>query len=1487
MDNIAQLGIKVDSSSIKQATNELSKLTTQSGKTEQSTKAVTAGFVNLKNIIASYVSIQLGKEIINIADSMNLLNARLKLATASTAEYTSQQTALLNISKQSYTGISDTITLFTKLNPALKQVGATTEQVNSVVASFTKGLQLGGSSAAEASSAILQFSQAMGSGVLRGEEFNAISEASPKLMSYLAKGLGVAQGELRKMAENGELTATRVSNALLKVKTDIDRDFATLPVTVGKALTNLKTDLSLAINEIDTATGASQSLANGIVTMSTNIGNMAKSIIQFYTESKTFIDEHNFALKQTSGILLGLGTAYAVFTVGGAVIRGIQATTVAVYGLRTAMLALESSVPVIGWIAALAGVAVGAYVVAASEIESANLSLSGNVSELDANLQKLYKTREEITNDKFMLDSTQAERKKVIDAQIEAILNQKNAILELTSAKSEYDNSVIPKQEDSFMGQFTAEKVQEIGLITETIKRNQKEITKLSGSDYEKFKLDLADKIEKLKKAGATEEEINKARIDSFKEFNDKQNKEQEKQNGELEKANKKLEETQKARAEIAQIGMSSYDKSISDITAKTIEWVKAGFSKNEVLSAEIKLRNELNSQTILENIQTELSYYEKKLQLQKDSLDKELDLKAIQYAQTVLNIENSDKTIEQKQKLISLEMELYDATVERLKADNNAEFQDTIKSFQEDSLVRQIELNNAIFDFGAGFKSSNSEIMEVSKSLAAMNDASLKSKKAETELNKKYTTEFTKYAGDVEKTKELEQQYTKDTDLLNKQAISNQILGYANLSGAISGMFQQGSKEAATFQAAQTVLALVEGTRAILTAGTGDPYTAIPRMAAMAIMVKSLLGNIGVSLGIGGSSTTTGDSFSMQKANTGSGSVLGDTLKASESITKSLSILEDYAKPEFRLSQQMSKSLESIDSKIGGVTSLLLQNSATALGTNYTGGFDTGFKNNISTNALTSSVINPIGSILSKIPVIGQINNLFSGIINSAIGGIFGKTSVSQSLTDSGITFADAYLREAINQLNASAYQTISTTTSKKSWFSSSSSTSLSTYFTGLDASVNNQFSLVLKNLYDTVYQAGNALEIGSDSLNNSLNNFVVSIGKISLKDKTGTQIQELLTSIFGKVGDDLATSVVPVITQFQKVGEGSLTTLARVASGMEQANYYIDRLGTTFQKVNFTSIINKQGDVGFESLYQSILKVEKGANFNNILSTLSGTAEELYGAYISLDLIRDRLTFLGKGLDGLSISAISGAGGLTQLSDGVSSFIENFYSSVEQQQLKVTELNQELTRTGITTIPTTITGFKALVNGIDTTTESGQKLYGSLISLSDSFYDVYSSAEETLLSNRTSLISSLKDFVSSIKSTIQTDTTFKDFSSSFNNMIDAIRSGSGDLSDIGNATINTAQSYLDTVSRTAKSSAEIEFAKKIVANKFEGVINAKDITLGTINDTLKISFNEDSVIVKALNDVKNELVYLNQLNTRQTANSNKTLQLQRASIA
>lgn len=1391
MENIAQLGIKVDSSSIKQATNELSKLTNQSGKTEQSTTKLSGAFSKANIGIAavgaglSYLTKQgiaynatiekltNGLTTLNALTSSNVDNLGKQLSIQDKYNIASRESvatiAQLNkINLETPHTLNETVQIYKSMYSSMKNVGVSSEQM----IDLTKKLSIAAGSS--------------------GIEFQQL----------LAGIDGLATGTVETGSELGRfLKSMGLGNEVLKQSTNIYETLNSKFKDV-QGIIGYEEEISNLENSFDQLTGALvepffDDVKRGIHGLSSMFNDLTQSVTIFYDKFKSI-----------------------------------------------------------------------------SELSTTD-QLNKRAFEVTERIAEIQK---DLANPSFFQST----------GKLNAELRASN--LELLSINDQFNKM---------------NKLSEQKLVPTGIDRNESEIIKLAGSELSKFNLQLEDNVNKLKKAGATESEINKFRADQLKEFNEKQNKS-------LDETNKKLEDTQKAYTQIAQIGMSQYDKSIASITEQTKEWLKVGVDSNTVLQAEIDLKKQLNTQTLLENLKEELSYYEKKLQLQKDSLDKELELKGVQYANNILAIESSDKTIEQKQKLISLETDLYNATIERLKADNNAEFQDTIKSFQEDSLARQIELNNAIFDFGAGFKSSNSEIMEVSKSLAAMSDASLKSKKAETELNKKYTTEFTKYAGDVEKTKELEQQYTKDTDLLNKQSINNQIIGYANIAGAISGMFQQGSKDAATFQAAQTVLALVEGTRAILSAGTGDPYTAIPRMAAMAIMVKSLLGNIGVSLGIGGTNTTTStsDSVSSQKANTGTGSVLGDASKASESITQSLAILKDYAKPEFRLTQQMVKSLQSIDNKMGGVSALLVQSGGFGFGAGFTPkAIDTGWKglgvsyqgiNNQVTNKIEDLFKTALGKDIGEIT--GKLFTLPSVIANKAIGtvisGIFGKssTTISTKLTDSGIYFADQLLGSAIDEIYGSAYQTIQkkTTTTTKSWFGSSTSTSkkTSTYFEDMSGftETERQFSLVLKSIYDSVGLAGEALGESSEKIESQLNNFVVSIGKVSLKGLSGSEIQSTLTSIFGKIGDQLASSTFPVLVEFQAVGEGLFTTMTRVASGIEQADYYTDRLGKTFEKISYTDIMNKQGDVGFEALYQSIVKTDEALygvdnNLIQIVKSLTGTAEELYDAYKGLDFLRSSIKFMGVNEKALGFESIKGAGGIEEFSNAINSYFENFLSESEQLAFKSQELAKEFDKLNMT-MPTTKQGFTDLVKGLDISTESGQELYGRLILLNESFAEIIETAD-TKVENRTSLIDSLKDFVSSINSSLIKTTTFKDFSTSFNEMIEAIKIGSDDLTSIGSDTIASAQSYLDTVARTAKSSAEIEFAKKIVANKFEGVINAEDITLGTINDTLKISFNEDSVIVKALNDVKNELVYLNQLNTRQTANSNKTLQLQRASIA
>lgn len=655
---------------------------------------------------------------------------------------------------------------------------------------------------------------------------------------------------------------------------------------------------------------------------------------------------------------------------------------------------------------------------------------------------------------------------------------------------------------------------------------------------------------------------------------------------------------------------------------------------------------------------------------------------------------------------------------------------------------------------------------------------------------------------------------------------ISNQIKGYSNLAGSIGELFREGSKESASFKIAQTALALVEGTRAILTQGTGDPYTAIPRMIAMGAMVSSLLGNIGVAFG--GSSVS---SVNMSApVNTGTGTVLGDSEAVSESITKSLEILEDFAEPQYQTLQSMNKYLANISNSLGGVSSLLIRQGGFAFGEGFTPTSTT--KQNVKINNDISNAIvgGGVGLVLSKlkIPIISDIAGMFGGLVNKALGSLFGKTSVSSAMTDSGIYFANQLLTDAIENFNGSAYQTVLTIVSTKSLFKKSSMAWYQDYFQALDSETSRQFSLVLGGLYDTVLQAGTALDKTAEQTAQSLSGFIVSIGKISLSGKTGQQIQETLTNIFGKLGDQIAATAFPLLIPFQKVGEGLFQTMTRVATGMEEARFYIDRLGKSFNDLSYTDILNKQGNVGFEALYQSIKKTDEALygvdnNLIKIIENLDSTAEELYTAYSVLDTLRSTLSFLGLAVEGISFASIRGAGSVENLSNGINDYIEGFLSDEERLSYQTMLLSKEFDRLGIA-LPTSKDDFKALIQSLDLTSEEGQKLYGQLITLSGAFSDVSDEAEKltnvtiTLLSN---LSQSIKNVVATLRGN-NSSVTLGQFNQAMLKAIDL--STTTNYQDFANA-VNEAIKFSSALSNESnfKTAKEMSFAQSVAANQFE----------------------------------------------------------------
>ena len=170
------------------------------------------------------------------------------------------------------TSLDATGSLFTRLNTVGKEMGMTQQNTLDLTKTINQAIQTSGGTAEASEAAITQLIQAMQGGVLRGEEFNSIMENGYGVAEALAKGLGVTTGELRKMAENGELSAERVYKALLSQKDAVQATYDQFPITISNALQRIQTQWQILIGEMNNATGASSVVAEALLVIADNLG---------------------------------------------------------------------------------------------------------------------------------------------------------------------------------------------------------------------------------------------------------------------------------------------------------------------------------------------------------------------------------------------------------------------------------------------------------------------------------------------------------------------------------------------------------------------------------------------------------------------------------------------------------------------------------------------------------------------------------------------------------------------------------------------------------------------------------------------------------------------------------------------------------------------------------------------------------------------------------------------------------------------------------------------------------------------------------------------------------------------------------------------------------------------------------------------------------------------------------------------------------------
>ncbi|EJO9548061.1 phage tail tape measure protein [Cronobacter sakazakii] len=213
-------------------------------------------------------------QLIHYADTWNQLNGRLRLASSSAQDFTTAQQSLMSISQRTGTSFEANANLYSRIAQSLRDAGYASADVANVTETVATSLKLSGASTEEASSVITQLSQALGSGVLRGEEFNAIMESGGRLAKFLADSLNTTVGGLRNMANNGELTTDRIVPLLTNVA-QLRKEFDTLPASISGSAQKVENAFMAWVGGANDATGASAALAGVLNGIANNIDNVA------------------------------------------------------------------------------------------------------------------------------------------------------------------------------------------------------------------------------------------------------------------------------------------------------------------------------------------------------------------------------------------------------------------------------------------------------------------------------------------------------------------------------------------------------------------------------------------------------------------------------------------------------------------------------------------------------------------------------------------------------------------------------------------------------------------------------------------------------------------------------------------------------------------------------------------------------------------------------------------------------------------------------------------------------------------------------------------------------------------------------------------------------------------------------------------------------------------------------------------------------------
>lgn len=246
-------------------------------------------------------------QLLQIIDGYTSLINRLKLVTESTKNLVAINKELFEISNRTFASYNATITLYSRFAFATEKLGISQRRLLGIVESINLAATLSGTGAENQKAGLVQLSQAISSNLLRGDELTSILENVPRIAKVIADGMNVTIGDLKKLGEEGKITANDIVQAFEKSAPKLKEEFDKTVPTVGNALTVLKNTLTRTLGELDQSSGVSRLLAASLLSLSGSAEDVIRAVL---------------------GLAIALGVNYAVQGVGVA-IAATRALTVA------------------------------------------------------------------------------------------------------------------------------------------------------------------------------------------------------------------------------------------------------------------------------------------------------------------------------------------------------------------------------------------------------------------------------------------------------------------------------------------------------------------------------------------------------------------------------------------------------------------------------------------------------------------------------------------------------------------------------------------------------------------------------------------------------------------------------------------------------------------------------------------------------------------------------------------------------------------------------------------------------------------------------------------------------------------------------------------------------------------------------------------------------------------------------------------------------